>query len=100
MQARASYSSGRMSKRTVTDILSPARTEGGQAFSKVSTNGAKRETTREDERGEFEDAWEDEIESDEDVVDADGAAEEGEGASISSLYPLMRNPINARNGRR
>jgi ribosome assembly protein RRB1 len=39
-----------------------------------------------DQQGEFEDAWEDEIKSDEDVVDADGAEEE-EGHGVSALYP-------------
>lgn len=51
----------------------------GQAFAKASPSGSKRDNAAaaaQDEMGEFEDAWEDEIESDEEVVDA---AEGGEG---------------------
>ena len=51
----------------------------GQPFSKASTSGAKRDPAVE-EMGEFEDAWEDEIESDDEVVvvgDEEGNSEDG-----------------------
>ena len=66
-----------MAKRTVTE-LQPA--SDGQPFPKVNSNGPRRPNDIENpEMGEFEDAWEDEIESDEEVVDSnqDGNAEEG-----------------------
>jgi ribosome assembly protein RRB1 len=64
-----------MSKRTAAN---PASLDG-QAFSKASGGAPKRENVIVDEMGEFEDAWEDEIESDEDVVDAE-ANENEDGA--------------------
>lgn len=65
-----------MSKRSVTEV----QTSGdGQAYQKVSTSGSRRDKNDgNEEMGEFEDAWEDEIESDEEVVDtADGNEQEG-----------------------
>jgi len=58
-----------MSKRSATEVVSE-----GQAFAKASSSGAKREPVS--ENLEFEDAWEDEIESDEEVVDAEAAERE------------------------
>ena len=59
-----------MSKRTVTEVQT---SNDGQAFSKVPTNAARRDSSANNvEMGEFEDAWEDEIESDEDVVNGEG----------------------------
>ena len=59
-----------MSKRTVTEVQT---SNDGQAFSKVSTNAARRDSSANNvEMGEFEDAWEDEIESDEEVVNGEG----------------------------
>ncbi|KAF8922131.1 glutamate-rich WD repeat containing [Mucidula mucida] len=54
-----------MAKRSATEVV----TSNGQPFLKASGSGLKRELAVNDEMGEFEDAWEDEIESDEDVVD-------------------------------
>ena len=58
-----------MSKRTITELHTTSSSQE-QPFAKASTSGAKRngdiETT---EMGEFEDAWEDEIESDEEVME-------------------------------
>lgn len=68
-----------MSKRSVTEVISTA---DGQAFLKVSGAGARREAPAGDEMGEFEDAWEDEIEEDEDVVDAEANSQE-DGAEFS-----------------
>lgn len=66
-----------MSKRSATELLNPATT-AGQAFTKASGSGSKRDNVAPDDMGEFEDAWEDEIESDEEVVDArDGEDEDG-----------------------
>jgi ribosome assembly protein RRB1 len=53
-----------MSKRSITETA----TSSGQPRAKAPVGGAKREVPLE-EMGEFEDAWEDEIESDEEVVD-------------------------------
>lgn len=59
-----------MSKRSATETLTTTQHDG-QPFNKASGSGAKRENVTNDEMGEFEDAWEDEIESDEEVVDAE-----------------------------
>lgn len=57
-----------MSKRTATEL----HESDGQAFQKVSSSGIRREANTQDPgMGEFEDAWEDEIESDEEVVDGE-----------------------------
>ena len=64
-----------MSKRAVTELQTISG-DDGQAYLKASGSGAKRENIGNNEMGEFEDAWEDEIESDEEVVDRDG--DEGE----------------------
>ncbi|KAJ7446420.1 WD40-repeat-containing domain protein [Mycena galericulata] len=59
-----------MSKRSATEVLTPTTT-AGQPFAKASGSGLKRDNVAPDDMGEFEDAWEDEVESDEDVVDAE-----------------------------
>ncbi|KAJ6520057.1 glutamate-rich WD repeat-containing protein [Mycena sanguinolenta] len=69
-----------MSKRSATELLTPATT-AGQPFTKASGSGSKRENVVPEEMGEFEDAWEDEIESDEEVVDAE-AAEDPDGMDV------------------
>jgi ribosome assembly protein RRB1 len=69
-----------MSKRSATEL----RSTEGQAFCKASGSGVKRENVTNDDMGQFEDAWEDEIESDEDIVD--GAAEGEDGVY---LYPYF-----------
>ena len=63
-----------MSKRTAADPL--VTSSEGQAFTKVPPSQPKREQVENSEIGEFEDAWEDEIESDEEVVD--GGTEDSE----------------------
>jgi hypothetical protein len=72
-----------MSKRSATELLTPAAT-AGQPFAKASGSGSKRDNAAPDEMGEFEDAWEDEIESDEEVIDAQ-TTEDADG-----LYGLRR----------
>ncbi|KAJ7161343.1 WD40-repeat-containing domain protein [Mycena crocata] len=69
-----------MSKRAATELLTPA-TSAGQPFAKASGSGSKRDNAAPDEMGEFEDAWEDEIESDEEVVDA-AAGEDEDGMDV------------------
>lgn len=64
-----------MSKRTATEIELSAG--NGEPFSKASGSGQRRENVTVDEMGEFEDAWEDEIESDEDAIDAEAQGEDG-----------------------
>lgn len=59
-----------MSKRPATELQHDA-IYAGQPHSKASGGSEKRENVTADEMGEFEDAWEDELESDEDVVDAE-----------------------------
>ena len=58
-----------MSKRTATE--SSSTLQDGEPFPKVPHSGAKREHPVVDDMGEFEDAWEDELESEE-IVDEDG----------------------------
>lgn len=70
-----------MSKRSVTEVVS---SNDGQAFTKKSGSGSRREIIAEGEMGEFEDAWEDEIEEDEDVIDAEAESQE-DGATFSGL---------------
>jgi ribosome assembly protein RRB1 len=65
-----------MSKRSVTELQTTS-VDDGQAYLKASGSGAKRENIGNNEMGEFEDAWEDEIESDEEVMDRDG--DDGDG---------------------
>jgi ribosome assembly protein RRB1 len=55
-----------MPKRTASDAL-----QADQPLKKMPATGIKRETHSLDDMGEFEDAWEDEIESDQEVADAD-----------------------------
>ena len=70
-----------MSKRSVTEVVTNTSNDG-QAYPKASGSGDKRSAVTQDEMGEFEDAWEDEVESDEDVVDAN--AKEGEDGAMLS----------------
>jgi ribosome assembly protein RRB1 len=50
-------------------------------YAKAPAGGAKRAPAAADEMGEFEDAWEDELESDEDAVDG-GGSEDGARARL------------------
>jgi ribosome assembly protein RRB1 len=68
-----------MSKRTATQVQTT--TNDGQPFSKATRSGSKRELV-EDEMGEFEDAWEDEIEEEEIVGEGEGS----DGIFISPLW--------------
>lgn len=61
-----------MSKRSATETVVE-----GQPFTKASGSGQKRDATTHDDVGEFEDAWEDEIESDEEVIDAEANDDNG-----------------------
>ncbi|TRM65916.1 WD40-repeat-containing domain protein [Schizophyllum amplum] len=78
-----------MSKRTATETLSE-----GQAFSKASGSGVRRPAATNNEMGEFEDQWEDEIESDEEVVDA--GADEDEGMDVDGAAEDEDAPAPAR----
>jgi ribosome assembly protein RRB1 len=75
-----------MVKRNATEVEAESSSDArGQAYSKVGkagTTSTKRASNAglEDEMGEFEDDWEDDIESDEDVVDR--AAEELDGLTL------------------
>ncbi|KAH7930508.1 WD40 repeat-like protein [Leucogyrophana mollusca] len=59
-----------MSKRTAADFQ--RLDHEGQAFAKASGSGLKRDDAEVNEMGEFEDAWEDEIESDEERIAGNG----------------------------
>jgi len=65
-----------MPKRPANDTLCDE-----QPVSKAQPTSTRRDAHTEDEMGEFEDAWEDELESDEDVTDANDV--NGEIISIS-----------------
>jgi ribosome assembly protein RRB1 len=72
-----------MSKRSATELQNASQNDG-QAYLKASGSGSKRENVGNGEMGEFEDAWEDEIESDEEVVDTEAdAGEDGMFVGIS-----------------
>ncbi|KAJ3507183.1 hypothetical protein NLJ89_g6454 [Agrocybe chaxingu] len=60
----------------------------GQPFQKVPASGKKREAVVEDEMGEFEDAWEDDLESDEEVVDANDEKDE-DGMDVDEVLPAI-----------
>jgi ribosome assembly protein RRB1 len=62
-----------MSKRSAND------TQDGQPFQKTQASGNRRDVPVIDERGEFEDAWEDEIESDEELANPDDEDEDEDG---------------------
>lgn len=72
-----------MSKRSATEVVD----SNGQPFHKATGAGSKREIVANNEMGEFEDAWEDELESDEDVVDAQAEGQDGAPFPLSN-YPL------------
>lgn len=65
-----------MSKRPA-EASSSTQTIDGQPFAKAGPNASKREVEGSNEMGEFEDAWEDEVEEDEDVVDSAEKGEDG-----------------------
>lgn len=65
-----------MSKRPAEASSSSQRIDG-QPFPKAHSNANKREAGADNEMGEFEDAWEDEVESDEEIVDAGAQDEDG-----------------------
>jgi hypothetical protein len=75
----------RMPKRTASDALLNGQAD--QPFNKMSATGIRRETHSIDEMGEFEDAWEDEMESDQEV-DVDEEREDGGCASFTCEYNL------------
>ncbi|KZP25414.1 glutamate-rich WD repeat containing [Athelia psychrophila] len=74
-----------MSKRSLTELQSVP--EDGQAYLKASGSGTKREAVNPDDMGEFEDAWEDEIESEEEIVD--GGGEDDDGMDIDEVLPAI-----------
>ena len=75
-----------MPKRTANDAL--LNVQADQPFNKMPATGIRRETLSIDEMGEFEDAWEDEIESDQEVVDDEKEREDGGCTSSTCKYNL------------
>lgn len=67
-----------MPKRPANDTL-----EDVQAYTKVTASHSKRDVAPSDEMGEFEDAWEDELESDEEIVEHE--VEDNEDGQFSAL---------------
>ena len=69
-----------MAKRSATEA---SGSEEGQAYAKVLATGgdAPRRSISVDEMGEFEDEWEDDLESDGEVVDGGEDDEEGESSA-------------------
>ena len=86
-----------MSKRSATELQTISKTDG-QAYLKASGSGAKRDNVGDDEMGEFEDAWEDDIESDEEVVDAEPV--EGEDGSCVGILRSVSSECSRRYGHR
>jgi ribosome assembly protein RRB1 len=76
-----------MSKRTATELSSID--VDGQAFQKSSGSGPRRMINGNEGIGEFEDAWEDELESDEEIDNAAVEEEEG-GVSLGSNTKLSQ----------
>ncbi|KAI5121144.1 hypothetical protein M0805_007142 [Coniferiporia weirii] len=75
-----------MAKRSATELQSVSN--DGQSFSKVSSAGPRRQSAVDtSQMGEFEDAWEDEIESDEDVLQGDGVDDDEEGMDVDQVLP-------------
>ena len=73
-----------MPKRSASDAL--LNGQANQPFNKMPVTGVRRETHPIDEMGEFEDAWEDEIESDQEVVDVDEERDDGGCTSFACEY--------------
>ena len=75
-----------MPKRIASDALPNGQAD--QPFKKMPATGIRRETHSIDEMGKFEDAWEDEIESDQEVADTDADEEREDGgyASFTCKY--------------
>lgn len=65
-----------MSKRTVTEIQTAS---DGQAYAKANTSAPRRASAADNvEMGDFEDAWEDDVEdSEEEIVDGEGKEDGG-----------------------
>ncbi|KAK2461594.1 hypothetical protein APHAL10511_006057 [Amanita phalloides] len=77
-----------MSKRSVTELAPPIIQEG-EPVTKAHGTGLRREPITSEEMGEFEDAWEDELESDEEVVDAREDEEREDGMDIDQVLPSV-----------
>ncbi|KAH9913338.1 glutamate-rich WD repeat containing [Epithele typhae] len=77
-----------MSKRSATEIQAPPGSHEGSRKTPRSVSKQK-DVSMEDEMGEFEDGWEDEYESDEEVVDGgEGKAEDGMDVDDEVMPPI------------
>ncbi|KAG6862167.1 hypothetical protein C0995_004249 [Termitomyces sp. Mi166 len=74
-----------MSKRSATEVSEIASKSARTGQSETGPS-SKHEDTNMDDMGEFEDAWEDEIESDDEVVDAE-AGDREDGMDIDEVMP-------------
>ncbi|KAF8640499.1 hypothetical protein AX17_000161 [Amanita inopinata Kibby_2008] len=78
-----------MSKRSARELVSPPIQEGQPLQKAAHGIGRKREHVSTDEMGEFEDPWEDELESEEEVVDAGGDEEREDGMDVDQVLPSV-----------
>ncbi|KAG6866060.1 hypothetical protein C0991_009157 [Blastosporella zonata] len=76
-----------MSKRSATEIVDTS-SKYARTVENASGPVSKRDNVDMDDMGEFEDAWEDEIESDEEVVDAESGDKE-EGMDVDEVMPAI-----------
>ncbi|PFH54854.1 hypothetical protein AMATHDRAFT_134327 [Amanita thiersii Skay4041] len=77
-----------MSKRSATELVSSVHYDG-QPPSKTHDPASKRDRVSMDEMGEFEDAWEDELESDEEIFDNTEADENGDDMDVDQILPSV-----------
>lgn len=66
-----------MSKRTATELQSTSTSADHEPRKSLRGSGSKPEKVQDEEMGEFEDGWEDEFESDEEIVGGKDAENEG-----------------------
>lgn len=71
-----------MSKRTATELQAASTSSDHEPRKTPRGSGSKPEKVLDEEMGEFEDGWEDEFESDEEVVE--GKDEDNEGMLLVS----------------
>lgn len=85
-----------MSKRLVTELVESGNQDGKKK--KKATTDSIREPTSVDEMGEFEDAWEDEIESDEDVIYGDSETDQHRnGMDVDEILPALEESVETSN---
>lgn len=74
-----------MSKRTATELQSASTTTDNEPRKTPRASGSKPEKTHDEGMGEFEDGWEDEFESDEEIVEGKDGENEGTSRSVTMI---------------